>query len=496
MKKRLTRFLLVMFIVSLIPVTAFAAPRVKTGIITGSVSEQRLNFPSPLSGVTVTVEGTEKTGTTNKYGIYKISNVEIGEVNLNFTKDGYEAGTKAATVVANRLNNVNMSLIKAITAPMVEIKGEVIAKYEVIDVLVTVLRIFPDSLPKILELIIPAETPLRDQVIDLLLKTDIEDIFEILNSPLVKALIGDVDLLDLLLKSFNPQDLINLIPNLPPEIKELLLKIVPSSITNELPLPGTVITVRDEGRVVAVTMADKKGLYELNIPGNYEVEYQLYGFETKKIVASEVASKIILLPAPGTVKGTVTGENDEPLPGTLVTATSAEGKPSATTDANGNYVIKGIKRLLPGFAGGIGAHTILFDKDDYSYAKATALFGFGLSKTNKKLVLAPPFGNLEVLVDTKPAAAWMALGGITVKVFNSEGVMVDTKKITIKTSDIPGLIQQGNTKAKYYLGDLPVGTYKIELSAKVSFFGSTKVLTVSDVEIKAGRTTSLDLIIK
>lgn len=77
-----------------------------------------------------------------------------------------------------------------------------------------------------------------------------------------------------------------------------------------------------------------------------------------------------------------------------------------------------------------------------------------------------------------------------------KGLWLIQKKITIKASDIPGLIQQGNTKAKYYLGDLPVGTYKIELSAKVSFFGSTKVLTVSDVEIKAGRTTSLDLIIK
>lgn len=496
MKKRFMRFLSLVFILTLLPVTAFASPRIKTGTITGYVSEMRLDLQLPLEGVTVTLEGTDKTVQTSKIGRYTLYNVEIGDVNLQFSKVGYEPKAQMATVKANRLSYANATMTKEITAPLVEISGEVKAKYEVVDVLATVLRIYPDSLPMILELIIPADTPLRDQVIEVLSNLDSENIFEVLNSPLIKALVGDVDLLDLVLKNFNPQDLINLIPNIPDEIKDLLLKIVPSSISNEIPLPGTVITVRDAGSLVAITMADKNGLYELNIPGNYEVEYQLYGFETKKLIASEISSTTILLTAPGTVKGTVLGENNEPLEGTLVTATSAEGKPSGITDANGKYEIKGVKRLLPGFAGGFGAHTVLFDKEDYSLTKATALFGFGYAKVDKKLELAPPFGNLEALVDTSPAAAWMASGGITIKVFDSENNLLDTQKITIKLSDIPGLIQQGTTKAKYSLNDLPIGLYKMEFSAKVTLWGKVKVLTVSDVEIKAGRTTTVDAIIK
>ncbi len=495
MKKRIVRFLLVVFVLSLLPVTVFAAPRIKTGTITGSVSEMRFDLPLPLNGVTVKLEGTERTVQTNKLGRYTLANVEIGEAKLLYSKEGYEPITKTVTIKANKLNNVYATMKKAITAPLINISGEVKAKYEVVDVLATVIRIFPDALPKILELIIPKDIPLRDQVIAGLLKLDSENILEVLDSPWIKALIGDVDLFELMLKNFNPQDLITLIPNIPDEIKALLLQIVPSSISNEIALPGTIITVRDAGRVMAVTIADKNGAYKLNIPENYEVEYRLYGFETKKMIASKILKTTFLLTSPGIVKGTVTGENNQPLNGALVTVTSAEGKPSSITNSKGKYEIKGVKRLLPGFAGGIGAHTVLFDKDEYSLAKATVLFGFGQAKADKKLEIAPPFGNLEALIDTKPAAAWMYLGGITVNLFNSDDQLIDTKKISIKAADIPGLIQQGTTQAKYSISDLPIGVYKMKCSAKTSILGTVNMVNVP-LEIKAGRTTKLNVIIK
>lgn len=486
MKKRFIQIIAIILIISLLPVTALAAPKLKTGTISGFVSEKQLNRSLPLSEATVTLEGTDKTVKTNRLGRFTLTKVEAGEVSLVFSKDGYETIMKTVTVKANRLISVNVPMTKGTSATLVNISGKVKAEYEVVEVLATILRISPEFLPQILELIIPAETPFRSQIIEQISKLNVEDVINFLDN---------LGLLDIILENFNPQDIINLIPNIPPEIKDLLLKIVPSSISNQIPLPGTIITVRDDvGRVLIVRIADIKGSYKLNIPENYEVEYQLYGFETKKLKASEVKETTLLLPSPGIVKGRVTGENNEPLEGTLVTVTSAEGKPDTLTDAKGKYEIKGVKPLLPGFAGGIGGHTVLFDKDDYSPARTTALFVFGQAKADKKLELAPPFGNLEGLVDSSPLpGTWLLTGGITVNVYDSSDELVRTEKITAKIpDDINNLI-----KGKYSFIDLPVGVYKVEFSAKVSLFSSKiTVQTVPDVVIKAGKTTTLDVIIK
>ncbi|NLY37328.1 MAG: hypothetical protein GX046_08865 [Tissierellia bacterium] len=447
MKKHLICVLSIILILSLLPINAFAAPKVKTGTITGSVSEAQLRLPLPLEGVSVTVEGTDKSVETNRLGRYTLTKVEEGEVVLLFSKEGYEDIRKTVNLRANRINNVYVTMDKN-SSPMVEIIGQVKAKYEVKDVLATIIRIYPDSVPMILELIIPANTPLRDIVISGLLMLDAEKVIDEIDS----------DILDSVLNNFNPQDLINLIPDLPEEIKQLLRKIVPGSITNEMPLPGTIITVRDGSRVIKVTIADKNGSYKLNIPENCDVEYLLYGFETQSLNALDITDTTYLLTAGGTVRGTVTGEDNEPLEGTEVTVVSAEGKPSGITDAQGNYVITGVKRLLPGFGGGFGGHTVSFDKEDYITARATALFAFGQARADKKLELAPPFGDLDVLVKPKNYFDWISRGGITVKIFENEKVLY-SKKLT--ALDIEDLLS-GGSMAKYSLRDLPIGVYRVE----------------------------------
>ncbi len=174
------------------------------------------------------------------------------------------------------------------SAPLVNISGEVKAEYKVADVLGTILRIYPEFLPEILDLVLPKDLALRDITIEQLSKLDGEDVIQ---------LVDKLGLLDLILENFNPKKIIELIPNIPKEMKELLIKIVPNSISNQISLPGTIITVKDDkGRIVTMKIADLKGSYKLSIPGNYEVEYKAHGFETKRIIASQIPDTILLIP--------------------------------------------------------------------------------------------------------------------------------------------------------------------------------------------------------
>lgn len=381
---------------------------------------------------------------------------------------------------ANRMSNVKTNFTQANSASMVDISGKVKAEYKVADVFSAILKIYPEILPDIIEMVLPQNLVRRDIIVEKVSNLDGEEFIEYAER---------LGLLDMLLENFNPQKIIDLIPNIADEIKNLLIKIVPSSISNQIALPGTVITVRDEeGRVVTMKIADIKGSYKLNVPVNYEVEYKLAGFETLKRRASTVSDTIHLIPSAGTAKGMVIGENNKPLEGTKVTIITAEGKPFAFTDAKGKYEIKNINPLLPGLAGGIGAHTVLFDKVNHSLAKATTIFGFGQAVIVKKLDLAPLFGNLEGFIDTSIKGAWLLSGGITVKVYDSNDRLVKTEKITAKIPD-------DINNLKYNFVDLPVGKYTVEFSAKLSLLSKPIVQTVSGVVIKAGRTTTLDQII-
>lgn len=477
--KKIIALVSVFFLVfSLFPVMSLAATNsaINTGTITGYVTESRFNLPIGLSGVTVTLkQGSSETNVlTGRMGVYTLTKVPAGEGLLLFYKDGYTQSEQNVIVKAGKITNVNKRLVKANVAPSVSLSGKVKAEFKVKDVLAVILRLYPDSLSQILDLIIP-ESPIKPTIITEATKLNGEDII---------ALLDNFGVLDTALGNFNPQKIIDLIPNISPEIKNLLLKIVPSSISNQIALPGTLITVKDDsGRLMKATLAATDGSYKLSIPGNYKVEFTLYGFETRILNATDVGATTFLVASSGTVRGTITAPDNNPVAGALVTVTTAEGTPSAISDSAGKYEIKGIKTLLPGFLGGIGAHTVLFDKEGYSLAQSTAKFIFGYAKVDKKLAIAPQFGNLEGLVDTKIPGAWLLTGGITVDVYDSANMLVDTEKITAKVPDLSNL----TTRGKYSFNDLPIGIYKVSFSA--SWY---RPQTVTDVVIRAGRTTTLD----
>lgn len=70
------------------------------GRVTGVVTDEQLN---PLSGVTVTVNDSDVTATTNSSGAYTLENVSVGSHIITFTKSDYQ--TVSVTIVAKKFND-------------------------------------------------------------------------------------------------------------------------------------------------------------------------------------------------------------------------------------------------------------------------------------------------------------------------------------------------------------------------------------------------------
>jgi len=76
------------------------------GTVTGIVTD---DLSSPLSGVTVTVDDTDITATTNTQGTYSLEDVPVGTHIITFTKEDYQ--TVSVTVTAAKFNEDLMATI-------------------------------------------------------------------------------------------------------------------------------------------------------------------------------------------------------------------------------------------------------------------------------------------------------------------------------------------------------------------------------------------------
>ncbi len=84
-----------------LPVTATTYAKLEGGIITGTISS---NTQSKLPGatVTVTVEGTKKTYSTNSYGVYSIRNLPKGKYTLDFSAKDHREQRATVTLTLNQ----------------------------------------------------------------------------------------------------------------------------------------------------------------------------------------------------------------------------------------------------------------------------------------------------------------------------------------------------------------------------------------------------------
>ncbi len=96
--------------------------------VTGTVTES--DGVTPVAGVTVTIEGTEFTATTDENGVYTIENVgTFNSVKLIFTKTGYAEGSEtvtAATLATQESHMVNKSLISNSDIREITVTGKIV----------------------------------------------------------------------------------------------------------------------------------------------------------------------------------------------------------------------------------------------------------------------------------------------------------------------------------------------------------------------------------
>lgn len=92
------------------------------GKVTGVVTDDQFN---PISGVTVTVNDSDVTATTNSSGAYTLENVSVGTHIITFTKSNYQ--TVSVTIVAKKFDN---ELVATVNSNMeyaaAKIKGTVL----------------------------------------------------------------------------------------------------------------------------------------------------------------------------------------------------------------------------------------------------------------------------------------------------------------------------------------------------------------------------------
>jgi uncharacterized protein YfaP (DUF2135 family) len=93
-----------------------AAPR---GTVTGTVRSALGG--QPVAGATVSVRGTQRTGTTSATGAFAISEVQPGSVSLDVTASGFTAGSATAMVQPGQATTVDVNLTPAPASQVISI---------------------------------------------------------------------------------------------------------------------------------------------------------------------------------------------------------------------------------------------------------------------------------------------------------------------------------------------------------------------------------------
>ena len=312
----------------------------------------------------------------------------------------------------------------------------------------------------------------------------------------------------------NRDQILALIPNLPPVVKELLSALLPATIDlNQLPLAVSDVAVLNKsGWPLWFGLTDKQGDFKVRLPkGAVSLRVGHIGYQSVTIPLEQVmndAGKIWLVPSPGKLSGSVftgSGFRRKAIQNAKVTVLTAADvvtkaavgsqKPTTMTNRLGLFSFDNISPLLPGLLGGIGVQKVEVDADDYYLEKKNAIFLAGSSLINQIEVReAPPVGRLGGLVRYNS----VLLGALNrdnalIEVLNDQDQVIASGKSRVGT----GLLQTGRGtydipeewSEDYLPPDLyiPKGTYKVKFT-----YPNYPTVINPNVVIKSARATTSD----
>ncbi|WP_367358709.1 carboxypeptidase regulatory-like domain-containing protein [Mesotoga sp.] len=324
---------------------------------------------------------------------------------INWTEDGSEVSTSPEyqfTIGKSRDLVANFE--------QVFLSGRVVVDLDYALILRNILRLFPDLLPDLADLLL--EQLNIPEWLRWIIDPIVEAIIESEDTEGLIDLLEDYNLLDPLINNFNPQELalslIALIESFLPEeismpewLEDILVRIiesvVPTELPKNLPFPFVKITVKDadEQEIVQLESSCDGSFSTCLPPGSYTLLFEACGYKDKTVEVTIQESKdlgpVSMVPNPGIVGGLVTDSKCCPLCDASVKVLTAKGSPEATTGCLGLYDITGIEPLLPGPLGGVGVHVMRFSKDDYETKTGNAIFIAGLSVKNMELAVVVTF---------------------------------------------------------------------------------------------------------
>ncbi|WP_270182938.1 carboxypeptidase regulatory-like domain-containing protein [Alkalihalobacillus sp. CinArs1] len=191
-------------------------------------------------------------------------------------------------------------------------------------------------------------------------------------------------------------------------------------------ISGAVILINENGEQIATITSDESGqfLTEGLSPGNYQAVVAAEGFTSRTASFSIEPNETTVLsfalsPIPGTITGRITNFNTgSPISGsTIVIREQSPSGPviaTTTTNSNGEYIVNTLSA---------STYTVIASAEDFGAAEATTIVGRGETKT-VDIKLIPDPGAIQGTI--RNANTGLELSGITVELFNQDGMLVFT----------------------------------------------------------------------
>jgi hypothetical protein len=334
---------------------------------------------------------------------------------------------------------------------------------------------------------------------------------------ILESLPFDRELLDEFLV-LDRETILALIPDLPGDLSNLLGTLLPSTIDlTQLPMAGaTVAALNNRGWPLAAVVANKEGEFSLRLPsGTDRLRISKIGYQTSVVPLGEALAaggRLALVPNDGTLRGRVNGPPNRILAGAgaraPVQVATADGEPTTQANFLGMYSLSGIKPLLPGLFGGIGLHTAVVDVPGYELERENVLFLASNATKNFQLREAALIGDLTGRVTARPFSLdpfcllifCLDVDPIVADLFDDlfgEGNAEVVKELLFAPRSVAGADVETASGAyagttdecgRYRIEDIPAGP-----NYEVDFAKTPNERSEEGVEIKAGRTTELDV---